>query len=177
MLNKKQTRIVLFSLLWIILLIAISCAHKSGHNKKGVVERRRSEKTEIIKTNTQVRMHKENGVYYVPVNVNGLDLNFIFDTGASDISISSAEALVMLRNGKLTDEDFVGEMPFQDATGTVSVGSVVILRTVKIGDATIENVEATVVDNIQAPLLLGQTALSKFGRVAIDYDNNIIEFE
>ena len=84
---------------------------------------------------------------------------------------------VMLRNGKLTDEDFVGEMPFQDATGTVSVGSVVILRTVKIGDATIENVEATVVDNIQAPLLLGQTALSKFGRVAIDYDNNIIEFE
>jgi len=33
-----------------------------------------------------------------------------------------------------------------------------------------------VVDNIQAPLLLGQTALIKFGKVTIDYNNNTIEF-
>ena len=35
---------------------------------------------------------------------------------------------------------------------------------------------AFVVDNIQAPLLLGQTALSKFGKVTINYNNNTIEF-
>ena len=42
--------------------------------------------------------------------------------------------------------------------------------------ALLHNVEANVVDNIQAPLLLGQTALSKFGKVTIDYNNNTIEF-
>ena len=42
--------------------------------------------------------------------------------------------------------------------------------------ALLHNVEATVVNNIQAPLLLGQTALAKFGKISIDYDNLTIEF-
>ncbi len=58
----------------------------------------------------------------------------------------------------------------------MSVGTVVMLRSVQIGDITLENVEATVVDNINAPLLLGQTALAKFGKVTIDYNSNTIEF-
>ena len=121
-------------------------------------------------------MTKEGGVYMVPITVNGLDLRFIFDTGASSISISSAEAMVMYRQGLITEDDIMGQQQFQDATGGVSVGTVIRLRTVEIGGITLNNVEATVVDNIQAPLLLGQTALSKFGKVTIDYDNNIIEF-
>ena len=121
-------------------------------------------------------MTKEGGVYMVPITVNGLDLSFIFDTGASSISLSSAEAMVMLRQGLITEDDIIGQQQFQDATGGVSVGTVVRLRTVEIGGITLNNVEATVVDNIQAPLLLGQTALSKFGKVTIDYNNNTIEF-
>ena len=50
------------------------------------------------------------------------------------------------------------------------------LRAVKIGDIMLHNVQATVVDNIQAPLLLGQTALSKFGKVSLDYNHGYIEF-
>ena len=113
----------------------------------------------------------------VPINVNGLDLEFIFDTGASTICISSAEALVMLRQGKITEEDVLGQSQFQDATGGISVGTIIRLRSIEIGGITLHNVEANVVDNIQAPLLLGQTALSKFGKVTIDYDNNTIEFK
>lgn len=129
-----------------------------------------------IRKGTKIHMTKEGGVYMVPITVNGLDLSFIFDTGASSISISSAEAMVMYRQGLITEDDIMGKQQFQDATGGVSVGTVIRLRTVEIGGITLNNVEATVVDNIQAPLLLGQTALSKFGKVTIDYDNNIIEF-
>lgn len=82
----------------------------------------------------------------------------------------------MYRQGLITEDDIMGQQQFQDATGGVSVGTVIRLRTVEIGGITLNNVEATVVDNIQAPLLLGQTALSKFGKVTIDYDNNIIEY-
>ena len=37
-------------------------------------------------------------MYEVPCNVNGLPLNFIFDTGASTVSISSIEVSFMLKN-------------------------------------------------------------------------------
>lgn len=121
-------------------------------------------------------MEAANGVYLVPINVNGLDLKFIFDTGASSICISSAEAAVMVKQGKITRDDILGQQQFQDATGDISVGTIVNLKSVEIGGIVLHNVEATVVDNIQAPLLLGQTALAKFGTISINYDQLTIEF-
>lgn len=162
--------------------INISCAHKSGHKSRDldltiIDNSRSSERVERRTTaHTIVRMEKAGGVYMVPIKVNGLDLKFIFDTGASSISLSLAEAIVMMRQGLITEDDFVRQEQFQDATGGISVGMVIRLRTVEIGDVTLKNVEASVVDNIQAPLLLGQTALSKFGKVTIDYNKNTIEF-
>jgi aspartyl protease family protein len=38
-------------------------------------------------------MQKDGGVYKVPCTVNGLKLEFIFDTGASVVSISLTEAI------------------------------------------------------------------------------------
>lgn len=174
-----------YSLAFLIAALALtSCAHKSGNHDRH--KGRHREQTEFAEQSTRserkigshtiVRMKKENGVYLVPIVVNGLNLDFIFDTGAASISISEAEASVMIRQGKITEEDIVGEAQFSDANGDVSEGTVIILRSVRIGDITLENVEASVVHNMQAPLLLGQTALAKFGKVTIDYDNNIIEF-
>lgn len=180
--SKLYNLLVLMSC---VIFALSSCAHKSGrhgHNNN------RSRSTAIAKNpnsdrrerkvggHTKVSMRKEGGVYLVPITVNGLNLDFIFDTGASSISLSSAEAMVMLRQGQITQDDIVGQQQFQDATGGVSVGTIVLLRTVQIGDITLENVEASIVDNIQAPLLLGQTALAKFGKVTIDYNHNTIEF-
>lgn len=162
----------------------LSCAHKSGRHGREQIERstisdneRNSERRERKNgDHTKVQMRKDGGVYYVPIIVNGLNLDFIFDTGASSISLSAAEAAVMARQGKITEDDVVGQAPFSDANGDISVGTVVLLRTVQIGDVTLYNVEASIVDNIQAPLLLGQSALAKFGKVTIDYNNSTIEF-
>jgi aspartyl protease family protein len=66
---------------------------------------------------------------------------------------------------------------FQDATGKVSAGTRIRLRTVKIGDRILKNIEAIVIDNDEAPLLLGQSALEKFGKISIDNKNGIIIFE
>jgi aspartyl protease family protein len=77
----------------------------------------------------------------------------------------------------LREEDFIGLENFQDATGRISQGAKVILRTVKVGDNLLENVEATVIDNENAPLLLGQSALERFGIIQIDNDNNRIIFK
>lgn len=180
-----KNKVFLLLLMLCVVFEFSSCAHKSGrHGYDGnryrsttITKNQNSERRERkVGGHTKVRMRKEGGVYLVPIIVNGLNLDFIFDTGASSISLSSAEAMVMYRQGKITQDDVVGQQQFQDATGGVSVGTVVLLRTVQIGDITLENVEASIVDNIQAPLLLGQTALAKFGKVTIDYNHNTIEF-
>lgn len=174
-------------LIIIAFLCFISCAHKSGHNRDRVNQHessstiKRNDRAQVrserkVGGNTKVTMRKEGGVYLVPIIVNGLNLDFVFDTGASSISLSVAEATVMARQGKITENDIVGQAHFSDANGDVTVGTVVLLRTVQIGDITLHNVEASIVDNIQAPLLLGQSALAKFGKVTIDYNKNTIEF-
>lgn len=174
---------IVFGLLLVLSFFLFSCVHKSGHRKrygerKSLMDMPQhvSSRDRRVTKHTKIRMVKENGVYYVPIEVNGLNLRFIFDTGASSISISSAEAAVMYRQGLITEDDILGASQMQDATGGISTGVIVNLRSVKIGDIILNNIQATVVDNIQAPLLLGQTALSKFGKVSLDYEQGYIEF-
>lgn len=173
--------LIIFVITLYTVSFAASCAHKSGHRqsereKHTFVNLPGKTNEEKVKEQAKVYMRKENGVFLVPIKVNGLDLDFIFDTGASSICLSSVEAMVMLRQGKITKEDIVGQQQFMDATGGISVGTIIRLHTVEIGGIKLTDIEATVVDNIQAPLLLGQTALAKFGKVTIDYNSNTIEF-
>jgi aspartyl protease family protein len=122
-------------------------------------------------------MEVQNGVRYVWIEINGIKLKFIFDTGASSICISPAEATVLYRQGTLTEEDIIGTQSFQDATGRISEGARINLREVKIGNIVLENIEATVIDNVNAPLLLGQTVFERFGKIEIDNENNEIIFK
>lgn len=122
-------------------------------------------------------MKRENGVYKVPVTINGRPMSFILDTGASLISISSAEAEFMMKQGTITEADMIGKSRFQDATGAISPGSIVRLKSVQIGDRVLENVNASVVTGAKAPLLLGQSALSQFGKISVDYKRNIVTFD
>jgi aspartyl protease family protein len=126
---------------------------------------------------TQIEMEVESGVRFVWIEINGLRLRFIFDTGASSLCISEAEATVLYRQGTLRDEDILNIEYFQDATGRVSEGMKINLREVKIADVTLENVEALVVGNRNAPLLLGQSVLERFGSISIDNNNNTITFQ
>ena len=121
-----------------------------------------------------INMEKVGGVYMVPAKVNGLPLKFIFDTGASEVSISMTEAIFMAKNGYLGEEDIKGASFAQLADGTVAENTVVKLRTIEIADLTLHDVSATVVHNLEAPLLLGQTAIKKMGRIEFDDDKLII---
>jgi aspartyl protease family protein len=122
-------------------------------------------------------MNKSNGVYEIPTEINGIPMHFIFDTGAGLISISVTEASFLYKQGRLKDSDFVGTAKFSDANGDISEGTIILLSTVKIGNRTLRNVEASVVNNLGAPLLMGQSALEKFGKISIDYARGEISFE
>ena len=126
---------------------------------------------------TDVKMNKKNGVYEVPIEINGSKMFFIFDTGASDITISLTEATFLYKQGTLTDDDFLGTQQYQIADGSISEGTIINLKTVKIGNRTLTNVQAAVVHNMDAPLLFGQSALGQFGKLTIDYNKGEITFE
>lgn len=122
-------------------------------------------------------MSEDNGIYKIPVLINDTKMNFIFDTGASDITISATEAMFLYKQGTLQQEDILGTQKYQIADGSISEGTVINLKTVKIGNKTLQNVKASIVHNMDAPLLLGQSALAQFGKVSIDYKRNEISFE
>lgn len=181
---KVYKYLIIFSLTIVIALSFNGCGgcSKSGLKDKSNRNSRTSSQSNDFRTSnsqgkTIVKMENDNGVKYIWVEINGIRLKFIFDTGASNICISSAEATVLYRQGTLQKEDILDVQYFQDATGNVSAGTRINLRTVKIGNRVLKNIEATVIDNNEAPLLLGQSALEKFGKISIDNKNNVITFE
>ncbi|MCQ4810324.1 retroviral-like aspartic protease family protein [Bacteroides sp. SL.2.06] len=72
-------------------------------------------------------------------------------------------------------KDVVGSHYFQDANGNVFEGTIINIRQVDFGELKLENVRAFVVRNQKAPLLLGQSVLSRLGKIEIDNSNHLIK--
>lgn len=164
-------------------IVLLSACTQSGRRQPSIVN---SSQSNVQKTKNPseksngtnvVKMEKKNGVYEVPVELNGVKMFFIFDTGASDITISLTEATFLYKQGTLTDDDLLGTQKYQIADGSISEGTIINLKTVKIGNRILKNVKASVVHNKEAPLLFGQSALAQFGEVTINYYKSEITFE
>lgn len=122
----------------------------------------------------EVSFIKEGNVCKVKCSINNLPLHFIFDTGASDVSISSVEATFMLKNDYLSASDIIGRQNYITADGNITEGTVINLRDVKLGNIHLNDIKASVVKNQSAPLLLGQSVFSKLGKIEIDNDNKVL---
>ena len=164
----------------ILVFINSSCARRTGrraplsslqsvNSTKGIDTK--------LTSKSIVKMKQKDGVYFIPCIINNTPMDFIFDTGASDITMSQTEALFLYKQGTLKDKDFIGTQKYQIANGQIEAGTVINLTKVQIGNRTLKNVRASIVHNNVAPLLLGQSALSQFGIISIDYRKEVIIFE
>lgn len=122
----------------------------------------------------EISFTKEGGVCKVKCAINGLPLHFIFDTGATDVSISSVEATFMAKNDFLSSSDIIGKQNYQTADGNITEGTIINLKDVKLGSLHLNNIKASVVRNQAAPLLLGQSVLSKLGKIEIDNTKKVL---
>lgn len=127
-----------------------------------------------ISSQVTIKLDKVNGVYKVPCKVNGIPMEFIFDTGATNVTISITEALFLSKQGLLKQGDIKESVNYQIANGEIKEGTEIILRKIEIEGLEIQNVTATVVHEQNAPLLLGMTALSKLGKISIENNYLII---
>jgi hypothetical protein len=130
--------------------------------------------SEIASAQKVIKMERKSNVYYIPCKVNGLNLKFIFDTGASNVSISVTEALFMLKNGYLNKTDFKGVEQYSIANGDIVEGTKINIRLLEIEDLKLYNVEASISHELTAPLLLGQSAISKLGKIELDPTSNTL---
>lgn len=81
----------------------------------------------------------------------------------------------MLKNDYLRPSDITGKQNYMNANGDITEGTVINLRKVNFGGLELTNIKASVVKKQSAPLLLGQSVLSRLGRIEIDNASKVLK--
>lgn len=128
-------------------------------------------------TRATAQFQRMGGVFVLSARLAGsTQAYFIVDSGAATVQVPQEAVEEMKRNGTLTDADFMGERRFILADGRAMQQRVFRLRSLQIGDRTMENVLATM-GAPKSRALLGQSFLQRLNWWKIDNVRNAIEFE
>lgn len=128
----------------------------------------------------------EGSAVFFTVEVNGVPMRFLLDTGCNNMTISSIEYLFLKHQKKIVTKN----TKYSDVTladGSKKDALVVQVDSIKIGKTKIENIECTVIDwndsiplalKDPTPLLIGGDIFIKMEkRLSIDYKNKKIILE
>jgi predicted aspartyl protease len=136
-------------------------------NESGVILKNASNTIKIIKT--------QSGLIEIPIVINDvLRINFIFDSGASEVSLSPDVALTLLRTGTISESDWLPSQTYTFADGSKAKSKRFLIKKLIIGNQILTNIEASISNSIEAPMLIGQNVMQKLGSVTIDYDNLLL---
>lgn len=114
-----------------------------------------------------------NGGLVLTAAINGVPMKLILDSGADDVVLPASVAGPLFDLGLLTKEEFAGKGVSRLANGSQSETLRFNLRSVTIGDITLHDVPAVVIDS-EAPPLLGQSILSALPAYRIDNTTNTL---
>ncbi len=119
------------------------------------------------------------GVKTIPIKVNGVSMDAIYDPGCSGMHMSLHELQTLLKNGKFNENDIVGFSGSQVADGSIVPNAVYQIREIEIGGKDgfkLFNIETTVSLNQEAPVLLGNAVFDQVASVEVDNINETINF-
>jgi hypothetical protein len=116
-----------------------------------------------------VKLSPGNGVLHVTVEVDGaLTAPFMVDSGASSVLLP-LDMFVRLRGlGAIRDTDMLGVQAFVMADGVQHQWQTFMLRSLRVGSVTIENVRATAMATPGGEPLLGQAFLGRLASWHVD---------
>jgi clan AA aspartic protease (TIGR02281 family) len=122
----------------------------------------------------EIPLKNAGGVYVVGVRINGaITLDFIVDTGASDVLIPADVAMTLARAGTISGSDFIGDQSYQLGDGSTLKSERFILRELKIGNRAVQNVVASI-GSVRGEPLLGQSFLARFGSWSVDNNRHCL---
>ncbi len=115
-----------------------------------------------------VPMEKHGGTYVVPVLINNaMTLDFVVDSGATDVSVPADVIATLMSTGTLKPGDFLGTRVYRLADGLKVPSKIFLIRSLKVGDMALENVTVSVA-GARGLSLLGQSFLGRFKSWSID---------
>ncbi|MEN9314127.1 MAG: hypothetical protein RIS35_520 [Pseudomonadota bacterium] len=124
----------------------------------------------------QAPMVQGAGVFGVRVRLNGvIDVVMVIDSGASTVMIPASVAEQLRQRGGLVPADEAGRRHFVTADGRQVSAKMVRLRSVELGGHTLQGVDAAVLD-VEGPLLLGQSYLSRLRHWSLNRNRETFEF-
>lgn len=134
----------------------------------------------FLPTNTlgqnRIKLVEKDGVLYFPCKINGIQLDYIFDTGASVVTINDSIYRSMILKDLISSQDSIGKEKFQDASGNFQECITFNIRKIELGNMVLENIKGAVLSNNNSPLLFGQSALKQLGKYNLDIQNKMLEF-
>jgi hypothetical protein len=117
---------------------------------------------------TRIPLVRRSGGLIAPVIVNNsIKLDFIVDSGASDVSIPADVFSRLVSANTVTQADITGIRNYKNADGEVFQSKTFLIRSLKIGNVEAPRVQAKVSPS-NAPPLLGQSFLKRFKSWSID---------
>lgn len=117
---------------------------------------------------SEIPLKREGGVYTLPVRINKvIILDFILDSGASEVCIPADVIMTLLRAHTIEEADFLPGKSFSLADGSVMRSQRLTIRELELGDTKVVNVPAMVAP-VRGSLLLGQSFLQKLDSWTID---------
>jgi aspartyl protease family protein len=121
-----------------------------------------------------VKLQHEDNCYLVPTKINGIPMMMVLDTGATDVSISIVEYM-FLRKQKLINDSILESAQCEIANGETVKSYSILLNEIEVGGIKVNNIPCTVMEQQEAPLLLGMSVLKKLGDdISIDYKRNLL---
>ena len=120
-----------------------------------------------------VKLEQDGNCYLVGANVNGVPRKMTLDTGASTMSISIIE-YEFLKKQKLISDSTAQVSECTIANGDTTKCFMIKIAQVSIGDTSVKNVDCLVMENPDAPLLLGMNVLNGLGGVSINYKRKLL---
>jgi hypothetical protein len=101
---------------------------------------------------TVVPMVSEGGNFVVPVKINDqITLNFVVDSGASDVTVPNDVASTLMRTGTITDADFLGKQTYRLGDGSTVPSQRFVIRSLKVGDKILEKVVGSITPSARSP--------------------------
>jgi predicted aspartyl protease len=125
-------------------------------------------------TVVEVPLKEDSGIFVVPVEINGaITLDFAVDSAAGNVTIPADVYYTLVRTGTIKDSDITGQRTVVLADGSKSKLPTFTIRSLKVGDKIIENVNASVLP-LEGQLLLGQSFFARFKSWSLDNTKHVL---
>jgi len=108
--------------------------------------------------------------------VDGYKEPFTYSQNA-DFCVSESRALSLLKDNRITADDFKGDVDKILTTGGIQDGAIVVIKELRIAGRSIYNVECKVVKKMVEQWVIGQKDMKQFGNFEFDTKDKKLKFK